>query len=333
MNTPLITLALSVYNVEPYLRQSLETIINQTYKNIEILCIDDCSKDKTYAILEEYASKDSRIKLFKHESNQGLSVSRNRALRLAMGEYILMLDGDDLFDLLMVEKAYNKVVETKANVVMWDYCAFYYDDTIPKLRKRPSELIGFDITDKVSLLKRPSFMWVKMFRTQWLREIGVYFTPGLTKQDIPIWWKVVTSADNVAIIPERLSYYRQNPQNTSSRKDKSVFSLAYVMDLTGKYLKDSNLYDTYKNEYLRSRLNLLQGMYDFIKPEFKAEAMDMIRERLDADTKAYIYSVRCECSSRTIMFYKGYFYGSILNRFKYNTLLICRSIYRKVKGQ
>ena len=105
MRSPLITLALSVYNVEPYLRQSLETIVNQTYQNLEILCIDDCSKDNTYDILQEYAQKCSRIRVVKQPKNQGLSVSRNRAIEMAQGEYILMLDGDDLFALDMVEKA------------------------------------------------------------------------------------------------------------------------------------------------------------------------------------------------------------------------------------
>ena len=119
MCKPLITIALSVYNVEPYLRQSLETIVNQTYKNLEILCIDDCSKDKTFDILQEYAQKYDRIKVVKQPKNQGLSISRNRAIEMAQGEYILMLDGDDLFALDMIEKAYKKVLETEADLVMW----------------------------------------------------------------------------------------------------------------------------------------------------------------------------------------------------------------------
>lgn len=331
MNNPLITLALSVYNVEPYLRQSLETIINQTYKNLEIICIDDCSKDQTYTILEEYAAKDKRIKVYRQSSNQGLSVSRNRALELATGKYILMIDGDDLFNLQMVEKAYNKAIETNANIVMWDYCAFYKDEDIPELLKKASDLTEFDATDKVALLKRPAFMWVKLFRTSWLREIGVSFTPGLTKQDIPIWWHVVTVADKVAIMPERLSYYRQNPQNTSSRKDKSVYSLAYVMDITGKYLKENNLYDIYKNEYLRSRLNLLQGMYDFIKPEYKAEAKQMVEDRLDDDAIAYINSPSCALSKRAVLFFKGYIAGDFFSKLQYDSLMLARSLYRFVR--
>jgi glycosyltransferase, GT2 family protein len=332
MGQPLITLALSVYNVEPYLRQSLETIVNQTYQNLEILCIDDCSKDKTYDILLEYQQKDSRVKVVKQTKNQGLSMSRNLAIEIAQGEYIIMLDGDDLFALDMVEKAYKTVVETDADLVMWDYCAFYKDEDLPRLLRKSSDLIGFDTTNKIALLKRPAFIWVKLIRTQVLRDLSVHFPEGYTKQDIPVWWHLVTTLNKIAVLPERLSYYRQNPFNTSSRKDKSVYSLAYVMDITGENLRRNGLYDTYKDFYLYKRLSLLQGMYDYIKPELQLEAMRMIRERFDDDAIAYIKSSVCALSKRTILFYKGYLMDNMFAKLQYNGILLARSIYRKFKG-
>lgn len=331
MEFPKVTIALSVYNVESYLRKSLDCIIKQTFRDIEILCIDDCSKDGTYTILEEYASKDKRIRLLKQPTNMGLSCSRNLAMAEAKGEYILMLDGDDLFALDMVEKAYKKAVETDADLVMWDYCTFYKEKEIPQLTKRLSVLIGIELKDKIALLKRPAFMWVKLFRIQVLRDHGVHFPEGLTKQDIPVWWHVVTVLDKVEVLPERLSYYRQNPFNTTSRKDKSVYSLAYVMDITGEYLKKNNLYAAYKDEYLRSKLGLLQGMYDYIKPELQPDAMQMIRERLDTDAIAYINSSACALSKRTILFYKGYMMGDVFAKLQYDSLMLVRTIYRKIK--
>ena len=331
MEFPKVTIALSVYNVESYLRKSLDCIIKQTFRDIEILCIDDCSKDGTYTILEEYASKDKRIRLLKQPTNMGLSCSRNLAMAEAKGEYILMLDGDDLFALDMVEKAYKKAVETDADLVMWDYCTFYKEKEIPQLTKRLSVLIGIEPKDKIALLKRPAFMWVKLFRIQVLRDHGVHFPEGLTKQDIPVWWHVVTVLDKVEVLPKRLSYYRQNPFNTTSRKDKSVYSLAYVMDITGEYLKKNNLYAAYKDEYLRSKLGLLQGMYDYIKPELQPDAMQMIRERLDTDAIAYINSSTCALSKRTILFYKGYMMGDVFAKLQYDSLMLVRTIYRKIK--
>ena len=332
MNYIPVTIAMSVFNVANYVRASLDCILGQTFKDFELLCIDDASTDGTLEILEQYAQRDDRIHLLRQEKNMGLSVSRNRAIADAKGEYLLMLDGDDLFSQDMVKKAYNKAKETDADFVMWDYCVFIYDKDLPRLRERPSSLIGIDANDKIALLRRPAFTWVKLIRTNKLRELGVRFPEGLTKQDIPVWWQLATSLDKIAILPERLSFYRQNPHNTTNRKDRSVFSLAYVMDITGNYLKENDLYKTYKNEFLRSRLNLLQGMYDFVKPQYKAEAMQLIRERLDDDAKAYIYSKDCECSSRTKMFFKGYFWEEHLEKVKYNALMFIRSIYRKIKS-
>lgn len=328
---PCVTVALSVYNVEAYIREALDCIIGQTYRDLEILCIDDCSKDKTFDIIKEYATVDSRIRVIRQDKNQGLSVSRNLAIQEAMGDYILMLDGDDLFALDLVEKALNKAKETGADIVMWDFCSFYNEKDLPMLISAPSDLINFNPKDKISLLRRPAFTWVKLIRTSKLRQLNVRFPEGMTKQDIPVWWQLVTSVERIAILPERLSYYRQNPTNTTSRKDKSVFSLAYVMDVTGEYLKKSGLYDAYKNEFLRCRLNLLQGMYDYIKPEYKAEALNLIQKRFDEESRTYIYSHQCDCSSRTLMFFKGYFCENLIEKIKYNSLIKFRSLYRLLK--
>lgn len=326
-----LTIAISVYNVARYIRQALDSVLAQTFKDFELLVIDDCSKDETWQILEEYAAKDSRIRLIKQEKNQGLSVSRNRAIAEAKGEYLLMLDGDDMFAPDMAEKALNTAECKGADMVLWDYCTFYQEVEIPTKIAVPSAMATLDPTDKLGLLRRPSFSPSRMTRTEVLRRLKIHFPEGMTKQDIPIHWRLVTALDKIAILPERMLYYRQNPYNTTNRKDRSVFSLAYVMDIAGRQLREDGLYDRYRREYLRSRLNLLQGMYDQVKPELKAEALSLIGERLDDDAKAYILSKDNECSPRTTMFLKGYFMGNWWNKMKYDAMIAARSIYRRLK--
>lgn len=322
---------MSVYNVARYVRQALDSVLAQTFKDFELLVIDDCSTDDTWQILEEYAAKDNRIRLIKQERNQGLSVSRNRAIAEAQGEYLLMLDGDDLFAADMAEKALRTAESTDADMVLWDYCSFYQEEEIPAKIAVPSTMATLDPTNKLGLLRRPSFSPSRMTRTEVIRRLKIHFPEGMTKQDIPIHWRLVTTLDKIAILPERMLYYRQNPYNTTSRKDRSVFSLAYVMDIAGKQLREDGLYDRYRGEYLRSRLNLLQGMYDQVKPELKAEALALIGNRLDDDAKAYILSKDNECSPRTTMFLKGYFMGNWLNKMKYDVMIAVRSIYRRMK--
>ena len=103
------------------------------------------------------------------------------------------------------------------------------------------------------------------------------------------------------------------------------------MDVTRQQLVSDGLYDTYRNEFLRCRLNLLQGMYDYIKPEYKDEAMAIIKERLDNDARTYLSSEECECGGRTKMFFRGYFMDSAWDKAKYDTLMKIRSIYRWIK--
>lgn len=330
MDTVKVTVALSAYNVAEYVRASLDCIINQTFRDMEVICIDDASTDGTWEIFQEYAEKDNHIRLFRQENNQGLSVSRNLAIREAKGEYLLMLDGDDLFAPDMVEKAYNKAKGKDADMVLWDYAVFYEEKELGRKIGEPSTLNNLNVQDKVALLRRPAFMWVRLLRLSKVRQLGVQFTPGLTKQDIPIHWKLVTSLNRISILPERLSYYRQQPKNTSSRKEKSVFSLAYVMDITKQQLLQDGIYDVYRNEFLRSRLNLLQGMYDFVKPELKGEALTIVKERLGEDEKDYIRNPQNELTARTRYFY-GMLAGNIWARLKYNMFLFIRSTYRKFK--
>lgn len=331
MNEIKLTIAMSVYNVARYVRQALDSVLAQTYKDFELLVIDDCSTDDTWQILKEYAAKNSRIRLIKQERNQGLSVSRNRAIAEAKGEYLLMLDGDDLFAPDMAEKALQALERTGADMVLWDYCSFYQEEEIPAKIAVPSPMATLDPTDKLALLRRPSFSPSRMTRTEVLRSLKIHFPEGMTKQDIPIHWRLVTTLDKIAILPERLLYYRQNPYNTTSRKDRSVFSLAYVMDIAGKQLHKDGLYGRYRGEYLRSRLNLLQGMYDQVKPDLKSEALSLIGERLDDDAKAYILSKENACSPRTTMFLKGYIMGSRWDKMKYDTMIAVRSLYRRLK--
>lgn len=330
MNKIEVSIALSVYNIEEFVRASLDCILAQSFKNFELLCIDDASTDGTWEILQEYAQRDSRVRLLRQDHNQGLSVSRNRAIQEAKGDYLLMLDGDDLFAPDMVEKAYTKAKKTNADMVMWDYVVFYKEDDIPKLCNEPSALNDISPIDKVALLRRPAFTWVRLLKTETLRNLGISFTPGLTKQDIPIHWKLVTSLEKISLIPERLSYYRQQIGSTSNRKGKSVFSLAYVMDIVKEQLLSDGLYDIYKNEFLRSRLSLLQGMYDYILPELKSGAMEKVRERLGKDETAYIKDPNNELSGRVRNFY-GMVQGNKWATIKYKGVKMVRAIYRLFK--
>lgn len=131
MNDALVSIIVPVYNVEKYLPKCLDSLICQTYKNIEIICVNDGSPDNSLAILEAYAKKDERIRIISQE-NKGASEARNNALNNANGEYIMFVDGDDWVDTDTIEIAFNTLKEHNADVVMWDYVREFENASLPK---------------------------------------------------------------------------------------------------------------------------------------------------------------------------------------------------------
>lgn len=113
-----VSIIIPIYNVEQYLAQCLDSVINQTYKNIEIICVNDCSLDNSFRILDEYSKNDKRIKIINRENNGGLSAARNTGLDNASGKYIYFLDSDDWIDLDYIEKMLNAAIKNDVEVVL-----------------------------------------------------------------------------------------------------------------------------------------------------------------------------------------------------------------------
>ena len=189
---PSVSITLSAYNVEPYLSECLDSIVNQTLLEIEIICINDGSTDGTLAILEQYAARDDRITVVNKNVNEGLAVARNESLDLAKGKYVAFVDGDDLFDLDLFRKAYECAEENACDLLFWDYAVFWDERGLKKQRQIASSLNSVSPIDKTALLKRPPFAWTKLVRTDAAKSLGVTFPKGLTRQDIPVHWQLIT---------------------------------------------------------------------------------------------------------------------------------------------
>ena len=328
---PLVSITMSTYNVEAFIKESLDCIVNQTLKNIEIICIDDGSTDNTLAILYEYAKKDNRIKVIAKIKNEGLSVARNEALVLAKGKYIAFVDGDDLIDLNLFEKAFKLAEKNKSELVIWDYITFSHFNDIKLKKQKLSELKVISETDKVALLKRPSFSCIKMIRLDIIRLLEVSFPKGLSRQDVPVNWKLITRIDRISLLPERLYYYRQHSQATTHRTDKRLFDIATVMDIVKTYLIKSNVYETYKDEFLRQRLNLLSGMEDIIHGSLKEKALQLVLERLGEDEWSYVNSKK-PLRKQSRDFYLS-LQGNVLAKIRRQLWLLSRRMYRSLKGK
>lgn len=327
--SPLISVTMSAFNVEQYLRDCIECVVNQTLHNIEIICVNDGSTDGTLSILQEYAERDPRIIIINKTINEGLAIARNEALALATGKYIGFVDGDDLLDRDLFRKAYECAEENQADLLFWDYAVFWDKKDLVKMIKEPSTLASVLPTDKIGLLNRPAFAWTKLIRTDVAKSLAISFPKGLTYQDIPVHWQLVTQLDKIAILPERLSYYRQQPSATTHQAGWKRADLAIVMDLVRDYLDESGLYETYRDHFLRKQLEFLCGIRDVVRPDLKPKAMSLIHVRLGDDQWQYLLD------NKPLRWQVRDFYmamrGSLVAKVRRACWLSARGCYRAMK--
>ena len=178
--TPKVSVIIPVYNVEQYLRECLDSVVNQTLKEIEIICVDDGSTDKSLDILLEYAKKDNRITVLKQE-NLHAGVARNAGLAVARGEYLSFLDSDDFFELNMHNEVYKKAVNTNAEIVMFN--AYLYDDTKKqdnevdwtlKVQDVPEIFSYKDIPNTIFKLSN-CWVWNRLYKSAFIKENNLRF--------------------------------------------------------------------------------------------------------------------------------------------------------------
>jgi len=131
---PLVSVVMPVYNAERFLRQAIDSVLNQTYQNIELIAVDDCSKDNSLQILTEYQENDSRVRVIKQKQNQGVAHARNRGVQLAKGEFIALLDSDDVWEVEKLDKQVLLLSQADADIA---YCSLDFIDENGIQIKRP----------------------------------------------------------------------------------------------------------------------------------------------------------------------------------------------------
>ncbi len=199
----MISVIVPVYKVEPYLHQCLDSILNQTYRDLEILLIDDGSPDRCGEICEEHAKKDSRIRVF-HTENKGLSAARNLGLREAKGEYIGFVDSDDWLEPDMYEVLLRRLVETGTNIsacgVRREYRKTSFQYSVSNSVYTGPEAIRTLICDL------SNGVWNKLYeKTCWT---DIRFPENHIYEEIATLYKVVLNANTLSCVPAPLYHYR-----------------------------------------------------------------------------------------------------------------------------
>ncbi len=216
MKNPKLSIIIPTYSVEKYLPECLDSVVNQTYQNLEIIIIDDVSNDSTPQIIREYAKKDKRIKAVFHKKNKGPGATRNEGLKLATGKYITLMDHDDWQDLSKYEKMIQKAEETQTDMVFCN--ANEFDETTGKtftLYKEPKEfrekqIVDIKNWDKKGFIFR-TFVppWTRIFRKDFVKKYDLQFAGNGNKfDDVLFHYLSVIFAKKVSYIDEILYTHR-----------------------------------------------------------------------------------------------------------------------------
>ncbi len=214
-----VSIIIPIYNVELYLSKCLDSVIHQTYKNLEIILINDGSTDSCPQISEEYAVKDVRIKVI-HKKNGGLSDARNAGLKIASGDFISFVDSDDLLSLDFCQKLLNTIIETHADIAE---CEFYPFETETELEEisiqYDTKAEIFETEKALELLIREQLkqvVWNKLYRKEVIA--GLQFPVSKINEDEFWTYKVFGNAKKIAKIPNMLYFYRKQSESIMGKK-------------------------------------------------------------------------------------------------------------------
>lgn len=239
---PKVSVIIPVYNVELYLRKCLDSVINQTLKDIEIICVNDGSTDNSLKILEEYADNDSRIKIVSQQ-NGGLSNARNNAIKNATGEYIGFLDSDDWVSLDFYENLYNAAKKYKADIACTNLLRVSEEKQIYYMKCKK-----YDVSDKprkkykLAQIPQNNYVMNRIYNRIKLLKTKLQFEEGVLFEDMEFSHKVVYYLERLVTVPDAIYYYRDTPNSiVNVKSDKALCDYKVNFAKALRFRQENNL--------------------------------------------------------------------------------------------
>lgn len=312
MEKVLVTIIIPVYNVAQYLPKCLDSVINQYYRNLDIILIEDASTDDSNQICHHYSNLDSRIRLIEHPINKGISFNRKEGIDLAKGEYIFFLDSDDYIELNLVDKVVKVMQDQEVDIVSFSYRKF--GESQLDYRCQICDL-SEKITDTNQFLNHmTSYLWDKCFKKALLKDL-TYFLDLNYGEDHIILIQAASKASAFYCLSEPLYWYRQTSGSLSNKHslDKH-FKLIYSFE---QLLK---LYDKHNNYSLIS----------YIEKCILMRYQRILILRLDTimtkeEKQDFYYSLKQLKKSPLLHQYKGF--HQFITNLKWQLCFSCPSLY------
>ena len=238
-----ISIIVPIYNAEKYLNKCIDSLVNQTKKELEFILVNDGSTDSSEDIIKSY--KDKRIKYFKNK-NQGIGKTRNFGIDKATGKYLMFLDSDDYLDINACEKLYNKAIKEKSDLVVFDF--YRVEETLKEvtinnfksssLKENPNLLLDINLGPCNKLIKR-----------ELIDKNNTRFNEELKYEDTPFVTEIIKNANKISKLNEYLHYYVIHSNSETTVRDERVFDIIKIIDI---------IRNQYKNEkYMEDVVNKL----------------------------------------------------------------------------
>ena len=295
-----ISIIIPVYNVEKYLRECLGSILNQTFTDFEVICVNDGSTDSSLKILKEYSQKDSRFKIINQE-NQGAGATRNNGLKYAQGEFVQFLDSDDYFEPTMLEEMYNKAREFDADLVV---CSCKKVNEFGEIIENsnpqwPIKLEAVPLNKVFNWKDFPEDIlwmfcvipWNKLCKREMLVKNDIDFQNISSSNDVAFGHKVKICAEKIVVFDRQLINYRCNHvESISKTRAKNTINIIHSAKEVKDFLIKRGFYTELENAFIKAYKNHIRSgislcnddEYKKFIDEFKTLYPDFFRIFLDA---------------------------------------------------
>lgn len=260
---PKISVIIPVYNVEKYLRECLDSVVNQTLKDIEIICVNDGSTDNSLEILKEYEKQDSRIKVLNHKKNKGLGGARNTGLNSAVGEYIVFIDSDDFVTNNMVEKLLTNLVNNEADMSFCDM--WLYESNEQVFYNKPFQIYNLSEYNLYFPQERiepftniwPS-AWNKIYKKAIIDKFHLRYLENIFYEDHLFYYNYLLHCKRVSYLSEALYFYRHTRQDSIMQNVSSrIFEIFIILEYLEKLLKKILKKDDFRRIFIKIKSRLL----------------------------------------------------------------------------
>lgn len=238
---PKVSVIVPFYNVEGYIEKCLETLVNQTLQDIEIILVNDGSKDRSVNIVKKFQSSYPEKIVYLEKENGGLSDARNYAIPHAKGEYIAFLDSDDYVEKDMYQKMYELAVKENSDMVE---CDFYWEYP-NKTRKDVGEIYhgSNEMIEKIRVVA-----WNKLIKKEILEDTKIQFPKGYRYEDVEFTYKLIPYIKNVSFLKEACIHYIQREGSISNSQNERTKEIFDVLEHVLQYYKEIDIYEKYKTE-------------------------------------------------------------------------------------